>query len=401
MENTLKYSNKDEFDKYYNVAFVEQNVEPPSNILILKHYLSSLIIYGIALIVFNFSPFYVKLLKEFPFSSLILSCFYLGYLLLAPIFLFVNKPKTIYKSHSIDVVRYFYNHLSLKGFNKNFNAVDFLNWLKPNYFEKQSIMIFFIKFLFAPQLFIWGYQHYDFMLAYLNKFIKLNSFYFDKNLSDFVLANKVKFIISYRNVIYSILYQFLFFIDCLIFFIGYFTENVIFNNKIKTVDTSFLGVFVCLICYPPFNNFSHALISWKHTDTSFSFVSNEMSYINWFFYVIALLLIILYVSASVSLFTKASNLTNRGIVSRFPYNIVRHPAYISKISLWWLASFCAIKDLLTNQMFLQTILYIIVALLWTFIYFLRAITEERHLLQDPDYQEYTKKVKYRFIPYVF
>lgn len=401
MENTLKSSNKDEFDKYYNVAFVEQNAEPPSNILILKHYLSSLIIYGIALIIFNSSPFYVKLLKEFPFSSLILSSFYLGYLLLAPIFLFVNKPKTIHKSHSIDVVRYFYNHLSLKGFNKNFNAVDFLNWLKPNYFEKQSIMIFFIKFLFAPQLFIWGYQHYDSMLAYLNKFIKLNSFYFDKNLSDFVLANKVKFIISYRNVIYSILYQFLFFIDCLIFFIGYFTENVIFNNKIKTVDTSFLGVFVCLICYPPFNNFSHALISWKHTDTSFSFVSNEMSYINWFFYVIALLLIILYVSASVSLFTKASNLTNRGIVTRFPYNIVRHPAYISKISLWWLASFCAIKDLLTNQMFLQTILYIIVALLWTFIYFLRAITEERHLLQDPDYQEYIKKVKYRFIPYVF
>ena len=39
MENTLKSSNKDEFDKYYNVAFVEQNVEPPSNILILKHYL--------------------------------------------------------------------------------------------------------------------------------------------------------------------------------------------------------------------------------------------------------------------------------------------------------------------------------------------------------------------------
>ena len=109
----------------------------------------------------------------------------------------------------------------------------------------------------------------------------------------------------------------------------------------------------------------------------------------------------MYVSASVSLFTKASNLTNRGIVSRFPYNIVRHPAYISKISLWWLASFCVIKNFLISQMYLKTFLYIIVALLWTFIYFLRAITEERHLLQDPEYRDYTKIVKYRFIPYVF
>ncbi len=38
---------------------------------------------------------------------------------------------------------------------------------------------------------------------------------------------------------------------------------------------------------------------------------------------------------------------------------------------------------------------------WTIIYHLRTITEENHLGKDPDYQEYIKKVKYRYIPGVY
>ena len=38
---------------------------------------------------------------------------------------------------------------------------------------------------------------------------------------------------------------------------------------------------------------------------------------------------------------------------------------------------------------------------WVYIYYLRAITEERHLIKDPEYQEYAKKVKHRFIPKIF
>jgi len=32
------------------------------------------------------------------------------------------------------------------------------------------------------------------------------------------------------------------------------------------------------------------------------------------------------------------------------------------------------------------------------IYYMRAMTEEKHLEIDPDYLEYKKKVKYKFIP---
>jgi protein-S-isoprenylcysteine O-methyltransferase Ste14 len=40
-------------------------------------------------------------------------------------------------------------------------------------------------------------------------------------------------------------------------------------------------------------------------------------------------------------------------------------------------------------------------LFWNCVYFMRAMTEERHLLQDPDYHAYCKKVPYRFVPGIF
>lgn len=38
--------------------------------------------------------------------------------------------------------------------------------------------------------------------------------------------------------------------------------------------------------------------------------------------------------ASLSLGFKASNLTNRGIVTKGPYRWVRHPAYAAKLGIW-------------------------------------------------------------------
>lgn len=93
--------------------------------------------------------------------------------------------------------------------------------------------------------------------------------------------------------------------------------------------------------------------------------------------------------ASISLGTKCSNLTNRGIVKIGAYKFVRHPAYISKNLVWWLTLAPVLMD--NNFAFLSMIV-------WSFIYFMRAITEEKHLLNDKEYQEYCAKVKYRFIP---
>ncbi|MFH0876389.1 MAG: methyltransferase [archaeon] len=104
---------------------------------------------------------------------------------------------------------------------------------------------------------------------------------------------------------------------------------------------------------------------------------------------IIFLLLLVYLWATLSLGTKSSNLTNRGIVDKGAYKYIRHPAYISKNAAWWLMAI----PIMNAQLFFGL-------LLLSIIYFMRAITEERHLIADDDYKKYCKKTKYRFIPYV-
>jgi protein-S-isoprenylcysteine O-methyltransferase Ste14 len=100
----------------------------------------------------------------------------------------------------------------------------------------------------------------------------------------------------------------------------------------------------------------------------------------------------IYAWATLSLGTRASNLTNRGIVATGAYKYVRHPAYIAKVTAWWVTLVPILAD---NPMAITGML------VWTVVYFLRAVTEERHLLHDADYINYCSKVKWRFIPGVY
>lgn len=175
----------------------------------------------------------------------------------------------------------------------------------------------------------------------------------------------------------------LFTIDTAIFAFGYVVESRKLQNSVRSVEPTTLGWAVTLVCYPPFNAFVGQYVPWGSND--YAVFQNETATLILRTGVIALLLI--YVLASVALGTKASNLTNRGIVTRFPYSIVRHPAYVSKVTMWWITLLPVIN-----------IPFALGMLFWTFIYYLRAITEERHLSQDPSYEEYKKKVSYKFIP---
>ena len=154
----------------------------------------------------------------------------------------------------------------------------------------------------------------------------------------------------------------------------------------RSVEPTLLGWTVALVCYPPFNQVLGSNLGWYASD----YVVYKGETITFILRLAVLLSYFIYVGATVALGTKCSNLTNRGIVSRFPYSIVRHPAYSAKNLSWWLTIIPVLS-----------VTSVLVMGVWTIIYMLRAFTEERHLLQDPDYQEYCKKVKYRFIPFVF
>ena len=52
------------------------------------------------------------------------------------------------------------------------------------------------------------------------------------------------------------LFQCILFADTLLFTLGYIVEVPALRNRIRSVDPTFFGWFVCLACYPPFNEFT-------------------------------------------------------------------------------------------------------------------------------------------------
>ena len=178
----------------------------------------------------------------------------------------------------------------------------------------------------------------------------------------------------------------LFLTDTLWFAFGYALEADFLKNKVRSVEPTFFGWFVALICYPPFNSLVNDYMRWYPND----YIELANPYSTIILRVSILILIGIYVWATLALGTKCSNLTNRGIVSRGPYAFIRHPAYVCKNLAWWLT----IIPIMSIPAFFSM-------LARSVIYYFRALTEERHLIADPDYQAYCRKVRYKFIPYIW
>jgi hypothetical protein len=184
------------------------------------------------------------------------------------------------------------------------------------------------------------------------------------------------------------------FFDVLVYTVGYLVESRRLGNEIRSVDPTFLGWAAALMCYAPFSALTYYLLDAPRDD----FPQFADPTVHVVMNVLVLVLLAIYTSASLALGLKASNLTHRGIVSRGPYAIVRHPAYVCKNAVWWIAAVPVVAVELQRSVF-GTLLLIGSVIGWTGIYVLRAITEEDHLRSvDGDYDAYAAKVRYRFIP---
>ncbi len=182
---------------------------------------------------------------------------------------------------------------------------------------------------------------------------------------------------------YELIFHALFALDTSIFTVGYALESNRLGSRIKSVEPTLFGWAVTLACYPPFQSVTSLFLP-SHP-AAHPWVTNPalldvLRVMRLGFYGI-------FVWASVALGFKASNLTNRGIVHWGPYRWSRHPAYAAKLLAFW----CEELPHLTVQGALSLIG-------WNLIYVFRALTEERHLLKDPDYHAYCKRVRCRFIP---
>jgi len=189
--------------------------------------------------------------------------------------------------------------------------------------------------------------------------------------------------------------SFIFSIDVALAWVGYTISSRWADNQTVSAEPSLLGWLVCVACYPPFQRILGVYYAAPSERDILQF-SNQ--WIVTVFSLMMLLSYLVYMSATLWFGVRFSNLTNRGIVRKGPYAFIRHPAYASKNFSWWCVMFPVVVYNTMHTGLMIAGVQIAGLILMTWLYYMRALTEERHLLVDPYYQEYCKQVRYRFIP---
>lgn len=247
---------------------------------------------------------------------------------------------------------------------------------------RQAGLALLLKFFFAPLMLNWCLSHVADVCATLLQLWRTSG-----------AGMPLRMLLD--TSLFWACFQLILFVDTLLFTLGYLVEAPRLNNRIRSVDPTFFGWFVCLVCYPPFNDFALRFLEWQSSD--FPQFTNDAVHVAVNVTVLASLGIFSW--ASIALGWKASNLTNRGIVTRGPYRYVRHPAYAAKNLAWWLGALPTLAMMISIGSW-QAIAYSLGATFgWTAIYAFRALTEERHLLMiDNGYARYMQQVRWRFVP---
>lgn len=226
----------------------------------------------------------------------------------------------------------------------------------------------------------------QFFLGWLVKgfFLPLMFTYLCDNL-DRLLHYDLKLLHDFSGV-YDWLYFTLYFIDVSLVSMTYLMSLKATDTHIRSTEPTGLGWACALLCYQPF----WSLIGRQYLD----YDNGSRPWGAWFtgtpFYyvwgVLILLLVVIYVWATIAFGARFSNLTHRGIITNGPYRFTKHPAYLSKNLSWWMVS---MPFMLTGTL-AEALRRCLLLLLLNFIYFIRAKTEERHLSLDPVYVQYAR-----------
>ena len=319
----------------------------------LKYYFSNLLFVWIAILIYRSNSYYTAFLR--PETQYILLYMATAYTFTLPIYLFLKNPSKGYIAL-----------IALKKMLIGSVKIHDERFVLERH-EKNALLFTMVKFFFLPIMLNFFLNNYFSLMTYSLKNITISQSYF-------------------LYPFFPMAFTFLFAIDTLWFSFSYAFESGFLKNKVRSVDPTFFGWFVALISYPPFNTMVNNYIGWYPND----YIELSHPSLTMILRIFILIFIGIYVWATLALGTKCSNLTNRGIVSKGPYSFIRHPAYVCKNLAWWLT----IIPIMSLPVFFSM-------LTWSIIYYFRAVTEERHLIADPDYQAYCKKVKYKFIPYIF
>ncbi len=200
---------------------------------------------------------------------------------------------------------------------------------------------------------------------------------------------------QFNQDFFNISISLIFSIDIALAWCGYVTSSRWVDNQTQSADPSLLGWVVCLCCYPPFQMFMGLYFSAPGEREVLRFGNQWLVTA---FTGMMLMSYLVYMAATMWFGVRFSNLTHRGIIRTGPYAIVRHPAYAAKNFAWWCVMFPAVLYNIAYTGIHIAITQILGLLLMTWFYYLRAVTEERHLRADHRYDSYCRQVRYRFIP---
>lgn len=341
-----------------------------------KNYFSTSLFLILALVLYSYSDFH----RDFMTRELSLDVidtqiqtieifyflFYSYIILLIPYYIYLPN-----KSKARLAIKYIYD--ILRG--------------KPERKEEESIALraWVVKLFFIPLMVTWLIEH---IVTITNNLFR--------SYSDIALVGSDLFLFFNTHFFWGAL-SLILFIDVLFFTLWYLIEAPFLKNTIKSVEPTLIGWAACILCYPPFNNSITNIVGWYSSD--FPTFNNPLIHV--WLNILILILMGIYSWASLSLGLKASNLTNRGIVKKWPYKYIRHPAYICKNTAWLIGGFPLMGVVLLSGNIAWFFTVSIWLITWSFIYYLRAMTEEAHLSLDPDYIQYKREVPYRFIPRIW
>lgn len=189
---------------------------------------------------------------------------------------------------------------------------------------------------------------------------------------------------------YHTMVTLIFTIDLAYVSVGYVATFKIFNSHIRTVEPTFLGWFVALVCYHPFwNQINAKYLSYNSDGYNFDSLFGNYPPMMILWGVIILVLLLIYLWATLQFGIRFSNLTNRGIITNGPYKYCKHPAYVSKNLTWWMIA----VPFISNQGVAEAVRNCLLLANVNLIYYLRAKTEEAHLGKDPVYTAYQAYMK--------
>jgi len=344
----------------------------------LVNFSASISLILITYLIYNQAPYYqvtvAEKLKIFSFHFVnqdAVQLFYLSYCLLLLIYYLADKTPQVSKSVIAIQAMFKIARAPLTVYRKGLPTQ-----------ERLSILTILLKAFFAPLMVAWLIPH----MANMTE----NGIYVVTHLE--LLQNDFLAVFNYRG--FWFLFQVILTLDVLFFTVGYLVELPSLKNRIRSVDPTLIGWAVALACYPPFNGLTSKILAWEPV----TFPQFETPAVHIAVNIMLLGLMAIYTSASIALNFKASNLTHRGVIASGPYRFIRHPAYMCKNMAWWIGAIPSV--ILASHTSLWSLVLVISSVGgWTLIYTLRALTEEDHLRGvNSEYDDYCKKVRYRFIP---